>query len=75
MMLWLILVAAASDVRPATSQSAPAAVVSEARATVRVLHAVKIDFDSPSTKDLPPAHESSVVSNGTRQRVRLIEFE
>jgi hypothetical protein len=77
-MLWALLAAAASTAPHAGTQPPPTRpVVIEARATVTILSGVRVKFDSPmsSRSDVPPVHDASITTNGTRQPARLVEFE
>jgi hypothetical protein len=73
MMFWLA--AAAAIAAPVPSTTAPSPVVAQARATVRILSGVRLKLDSTTNTDAPPAHDSVVVTNGTQQPARLIEFQ
>lgn len=73
-MLWLIATAAAATAAP-PQESRPAPVVAQASATVRIISGVRISFDSPDNPDAPPAHDSTVTTDGTQKPARLIEFE
>ena len=73
-MLWLIAAAAAANAAPEPG-SAPAPVVAQASATVRIISGVRLKLDSPTNEGAPPAHDSTVSSDGTQKPARLIEFE
>ena len=71
-MVWLILAASAAT----APESAPSArAVVQAQATVRIVSAVQLKFDSPANPQGPPAHDSKVTADGKVQPARLIEFE
>jgi hypothetical protein len=73
-MLWLAA-AAVTIAAPAQSSGAARPVVAEARATVRIISGVRLKLDSTTNSDAPPAHDSIVITNGTEQPARLIEFQ
>jgi hypothetical protein len=72
-MLWLAAAAAIAASTPANNLPPP--VVAQARATVRILSGVRLKLDSPTNADAPPAHDGTVMTNGTEQPARLIEFQ
>jgi hypothetical protein len=72
-MMLLLLAAVAASAAPQRPQP-PAAVV-QATATVRIISAVRIKFDSPDNRETPPPHDSQVTADGKVQPARLIEFE
>jgi hypothetical protein len=72
-MMLLLFAAAAASVTP--QESHPAAAVIEARATVRIISAVRVKLDSQTNPEAPPAHDSKVRADGKVQPARLIEFE
>jgi hypothetical protein len=71
---------AAAAVAAATAPAPPppeprAPVAAEATASVRIVAGVRLRLDSPTNPDAPPAHDSTVKTDGTPQLARLIEFE
>jgi len=73
-MMFLLVAAAVASSAPANSSTAPA-VVRQATATVRIVSGVKLTLDAPTNDGAPPARDSKITVNGTRQSARLIEFE
>jgi hypothetical protein len=72
-MLWLAVAATLAASTPA--RTAPAPVVAQASATVRVISGIRLKLDSATNNGAPQAHNGTVTSNGTQQRARLIEFQ
>ncbi|HEY7006683.1 MAG TPA: hypothetical protein VH392_09395 [Sphingomicrobium sp.] len=72
MMVLLALVAVASATPP---DRAPTPAVGHATASVRIVSGVRLKLDSPTNPDAPPAHDSTVTTDGKEQPARLIEFE
>lgn len=74
-MIWLIAAAAASTASPTAEPDRPVPAIAEARATVRILSGVRIQFGSPANTKTPPPHDSKIVTDGRVEPARLIEFE
>jgi hypothetical protein len=72
MLLLAAAIAAAST--PTEGRTAPV-VVAEATASVRIVSGVRLKLDSPTNADAPPAHDSTIKSDGKDHPARLIEFE
>ena len=71
----VLLAAAIAATAPASSAPASSAVAVQATATVRIISAVRLKLDSPTNSGAPPAHDSMVITNGSAQPARLIEFQ
>ena len=72
-MLWLVAAMAVSNA-PTNNRLEPAVVV-QATASVRILSGVQLKLDAPTNAGAPPAHDSAITADGTRQPAHLIEFE
>ncbi len=72
-MMLLLIAAASASATPPNTQSAAAVI--QATATVRIISAVRVNLDSPTNPQAPPAHDSRVTADGKVQPARLIEFE
>lgn len=71
----LLLAAAIAATAPTNSAPAPPTLAVQATATVRIMSGVRLKLDSPTNSGAPPAHDSKVVTNGSSQPARLIEFQ
>lgn len=70
----MVLLLAAALVSSAPSHGASAGV--QATATIRILSAVQLKFDSPVNDGAPPARDSRIkAADGTVKQAKLIEFQ
>jgi hypothetical protein len=67
------LLAAALISVPAAS--APVAASVQAKATIRIVRAVRIEFDGPADVDMPRQRTTEIAVDGTKQPAKLIEFQ
>jgi hypothetical protein len=74
-MVLLAAAAAAASVAANPPNPAPAPVVAEAIATVRIISGVRLKLDSEENRDAPRAHDAMIVADGNPRPARLIEFE
>ena len=70
-----VFAAAIATLAPVSSTSAGPIVAVQATATVRIISGVRLKLDSSTNSDAPPAHDAVVVTDGTPQPARLIEFQ
>jgi hypothetical protein len=74
-MMFTLAAAAAIAIAPSADRR-PAAVVSQANVTVRIVSGVRLKLDSTSNPDAPQAHDAKVTTkDGETLSARLIEFE
>ena len=71
-MLWL---AAAVIAASAPTSAPPAPVAVQARASVRILSGVRLNFDGRRNEHAPPPHDAAVREGGAVHHEKLIEFE
>jgi hypothetical protein len=72
-MVMVLLLAAALATAPPPPVPSTAA---QATATIRVLTGVRLKFDAATNPGAPPARDQVLrLSDGTRQSVKLIEFQ
>jgi hypothetical protein len=55
--------------------SAPVAASAQATATIRIVRAVRIEFDGRADADIPRLRTTEVVVGGTKLPAKLIEFQ
>jgi hypothetical protein len=74
MAVMIVLAAAALVTLP--PQPKPVGAVAQATATIRIVAAVQLKLDgSPNAGAPPPRNSVITASDGSRQRVKLIEFQ
>lgn len=79
-MLWLLATAAAAATAQPTQQAQQpqaAAAVVQAKASIRILSAVRVSLSEDGTSDesAPEPQDTTVRSAGDMQPARLVEFE
>jgi hypothetical protein len=72
----LSLIAAAALATTTPSGPGPFTAVAQARATIRIVTAVRLKLDGSPNADAPPARESWIkTADGSALRAKLIEFQ
>jgi hypothetical protein len=73
--MMMLLAAAALAASPSAGALPASRAVAQARATVRIVRAVRVSFDGRPADDLPPARRSKIGTADGPRTAQLIEFE
>jgi hypothetical protein len=74
-MFWIVAAAASAQVNAQQPARSPAAPLVQARATVRILRAARLDFTSGTTSEMPATTRTQIRIGEATYPARIIEFE